>query len=108
MLQTCKIHGDTDHMWNDKRWRCRKCNQEAVAKHRKKKKLWCVNELGGKCEICAYDRCIASMEFHHRVPSEKKFGIGTSLGKSYSSLKAELEKCDLLCSNSHREIHFEW
>lgn len=94
-------------MWNDKRWRCRKCNQEAVNKHRQKKMAWCREQLGGACQRCGYSKCAAALEFHHRDPTEKEFGIGAPLGKSYAALAEEMKKCDLLCANCHREIHWE-
>lgn len=69
-----------------------------------KKKL--VEYKGGKCERCGYDRCIDSLEFHHLDPNEKDFTIG---GKSFSfeRLRIESDKCILICSNCHKEIHFE-
>ena len=75
--------------------------------HRKKKKRWCVEHAGGACKICGYNKCVNALEFHHRDPSEKSFSIGTSGGKSYSSLTEEMKKCDLVCANCHREIHEE-
>ncbi len=68
-----------------------------------KKKL--VEYKGGKCEICDYNKCIGALEFHHKNPNEKDFTIG---GKSWSfdKLKKEVDKCILVCSNCHKEIHF--
>jgi hypothetical protein len=61
---------------------------------------------GGKCEKCGYDRCVAALEFHHRNPEEKLFSI-SRLGhkRSKEVLQQELDKCDLLCANCHREVH---
>lgn len=48
------------------------------------------------------------MEFHHRDPYEKDFTIAqlryTSFDKN-PAVKQELDKCDLVCANCHREIH---
>ena len=46
-----------------------------------------------------------AMEFHHINPKDKEFQI--SHYKSYvfnDDIKKELDKCQLLCSNCHREI----
>ena len=66
-----------------------------------------VESLGGKCEKCGYDKCIAALDFHHKDPTEKDFNIS----KVYPSknmmpkLLEEVSKCMLLCANCHREEH---
>ncbi len=55
---------------------------------------------------CGYKRSIVALEFHHRDSSEKDFGISyKGINKSFEKLKNELDKCDLLCSNCHKEVH---
>lgn len=79
---------------------------EAVINWRKRTKEKLVKYKGGKCERCEYNKCINALEFHHLDPNEKDFQIG---GKSWSfeRLKKEVDKCILVCSNCHREIHSE-
>lgn len=61
---------------------------------------------GGCCELCGYSRCVEALEFHHEDPSEKEFGLGQrGLTRSWEKIKAELDKCQLLCANCHREVH---
>jgi hypothetical protein len=45
--------------------------------------------------------------FHHRKPEEKLFNVGES-GPKYSREKliVEMEKCDILCANCHRLLHW--
>jgi len=59
---------------------------------------------GGRCEDCGYSRCVAALEFHHRDTSTKEFGVGGYDG-SLDRLRAEIQKCDLLCANCHRLRH---
>ena len=88
------------------RWRCSKCSSEAVQRRRYKTKELAVEHMGGKCQICGYDKCISALEFHHINPEEKDFGIGQNgYTRSFEKVKKELEKCILVCSNCHREIH---
>ena len=70
-------------------------------------KQMCVNYKGGKCFSCGYNKCLAALEFHHINPNEKEFNIGTKLKRldSFDDIKSELDKCILLCSNCHRELH---
>ena len=47
------------------------------------------------------------LDFHHRNPLEKEgelsdFSKGYNLDKFFN----ELDKCDLLCANCHREFHY--
>lgn len=106
-ILTCKKHGETEHtLTKDGRWRCKKCfiEHSSTKKRRTKEKL--VEYKGGKCEICGYDKCIDALEFHHLNPKEKEFNISQSnYSKPFALLKKEVDKCILVCSNCHREIH---
>ena len=65
-----------------------------------------VEYKGGKCEVCGYDRCIDALEFHHNDLNDKKFGISEKgYTRSWETVKAELEKCIMICANCHRELH---
>ncbi len=43
------------------------------------------------------------LQFHHRDPKQKMFNVGQWVrnGVSLETLKAEIEKCDVLCANCH-------
>ena len=79
-------------------------NTEAVESWRKRKKKALVEYKGGKCQCCGYSRCIEALEFHHLDPNIKSFTI-SGKSKSFNSLKSEVDKCILVCSNCHKEIH---
>ncbi|NDB28151.1 hypothetical protein EB151_01220 [archaeon] len=63
--------------------------------------------LGAKCQICGYDKCQNALQFHHIDPSKKKFAISDSLRKTFTQqeIDEEINKCILVCSNCHVEIH---
>ena len=83
-------------------------NVESVSFWRKRTKQKLVDYKGGKCIECGYKKCIDALEFHHRNPNEKEFGISTKgTTRSYKKLIKEVDKCDLLCSNCHKEIHYK-
>ena len=78
---------------------------KAVIKRRKKVKTMALEYKGGKCQSCGYNRCEAALELHHLDPKTKSFGIGEKgYTRSWLKVKAELDKCILLCANCHREI----
>jgi hypothetical protein len=58
---------------------------------------------GGKCLLCGYNKCPRALEFHHRDANEKTFDLSSAC-RGWNKIKIELDKCDLLCSNCHREI----
>lgn len=64
-----------------------------------------VKYKGGKCEMCGYSRSIAALDFHHRDPKTKSFNISPGMTRSIERLMEESDKCALLCSNCHRELH---
>jgi hypothetical protein len=72
-----------------------------------KRKIYFVNLLGGKCEICGYNKNLSVFNFHHKNPNEKKFRLDmrSMSNKSFESLETEIKKCSLLCSNCHAELH---
>lgn len=71
---------------------------------RQRVKIKLVEYKGGKCVICGYDKCIQSLEFHHIDPKEKDFTISGKT-KAFDKMKKEIDKCMLVCSNCHSEIH---
>lgn len=107
IIKECKKHGETEFVLrNDGRYRCKKCSVEAVQKRRDELKRMAVEYKGGKCEICGYDKYVGALEFHHLNPEEKEFGIGAKgYTRSFEKVKNELDKCIMVCSNCHKEIH---
>lgn len=66
-----------------------------------------IRALRTKCKYCpeTHPSCL---DFHHRNPAEKSFNISSSqLGnRSISAIDAEIAKCDVICSNCHRKLHW--
>lgn len=79
---------------------------KAVVKRRKKLKRLLVDYKGGKCIKCGYNKSYSALQFHHRNPEEKEFGLSMNgLCRSLEVMKKEVDKCDLLCANCHAEFH---
>ena len=74
---------------------------------RESRKRFLASPVGGKCQVCGYNRCLRALVFHHIDPLTKRFGInGTRLAaRKLETLIEEAEKCALLCHNCHSEIH---
>ena len=84
----------------------KKMQSNAVITWRQKTKKNLIDYKGGCCERCGYNKSVRALHFHHKNPEEKDLNIG---GSSYSDerLKSEVDKCLLLCSNCHCEVHDE-
>ena len=90
--------------WNKKNKKITR--SESVIEWRKRTKMKLVEYKGGKCQFCGYNRCIKALDFHHINPLEKEFEL-TSVNRKWDTLRKEADKCLMLCSNCHREIHEE-
>lgn len=84
---------------------CKVCRVRYQSERRREIKQKCVEYLGGECQECGLktDR-VEVYDFHHVDPDGKDFSIGKQ-AKSFEALKAELDKCVLLCANCHRLAH---
>jgi len=82
-------------------------NYKAQQQRGFERKASLINKKGGCCEICGYNKNIAALCFHHIDPSNKSFGLDfrSISNRKLSVVKAEAEKCRLLCSNCHMELH---
>jgi len=49
-------------------------------------------------------RCL---ELHHRDRKTKHYNISTIYRRKWETIQAELEKCDVLCSNCHQRVEYE-
>ena len=85
--------------------RCKKCFNSYCSKRWTQKKIDAIIYKGSKCMDCdaSYPKePYVIFDFHHLDPSKKDFQWNKLRLRSDSSIKKELEKCDLLCSNCHR------
>ena len=119
MIKVCEICENKFETKSSTRIYCYECSGESTRnnnetrKHQKtilrnNMKKQAVKLLGGKCCICGYNKCIDALEFHHKDPSIKEFKLGSGNTMSWKEYKAEALKCMLVCSNCHKEIHYQY
>ncbi len=58
------------------------------------------------CKECGISHP-AVLDFHHRDGEKKKFSISQCKDSGLKRIKAEIKKCDVLCANCHRLLHWE-
>ena len=84
---------------------CRTCFNKRVKQRWIERKHKAINYLGGKCQECGYNKCVAALEFHHLDPSTKEANWNKIRLWEWKKIEEELDKCSLLCANCHREEH---
>jgi transposase-like protein len=107
VVGVCRRHGRTEFalVGSANNPRCNRCRAEAVMRRRRKVKRILVDEAGGACMLCGYDRCVAALEFHHLDRDQKAFGLAQlGITRSIDEVRKEAQKCLLVCSNCHAEI----
>jgi transposase-like protein len=107
IIRECRRHGFTlwVHTGTSGRYRCKRCRTEAVTARRRRLKRALVEEAGGRCVICGYDRFPGALQFHHRDPADKSFALSVQgVARSLEKARAEAAKCVLMCANCHAEV----
>ena len=85
---------------------CKKCMTNQVVERQRRYKAEAVAYKGGCCQACGFDKYLGALEFHHLDPTTKSGDIVRfSKGPKDPIVKAELDKCVLLCANCHRMAH---
>lgn len=93
---------------NTRRWRERhpELNKQQYTANRLRKKEW-LDSKKLSCVKCGEART-PCLEFHHRNPAEKNVNLSVAyMHWSIPHLEFELAKCDVICSNCHRMLHWE-
>ena len=96
---------DTSKFYGNKRKVCGPCHNAYNIKAGQEKRLRAVQELGGHCLKCGFDRFSCSLDIHHRDAREKDPNFRSMRGWSWEHISAELAKCVLVCKNCHAAIH---
>jgi transposase len=106
LVSTCAKHGYTTFIKRGASgYRCARCRSEAVTRRRRKIKRVLVEEAGGACVLCGYERCISALAFHHLEPASKRFSLShRGVTRSLAAARAEASQCVLLCANCHAEV----
>jgi transposase len=102
----CRHHGNTEFVLDQQGYyRCKRCRSASVSRRRRKVKQLLVEEAGGACCVCGYDRNARALHFHHLDPSQKRMEINArGAAVAIERLRAEARKCVLLCANCHADV----
>lgn len=72
-----------------------------------KRKIEIVQQFGGKCSLCGYNKNLSALTFHHKDPEKKNFklDVRSLSNRKMDKIENELKQCILVCHNCHSEIH---
>ena len=81
---------------------------DAKRRYRERRAWWREIRSQYSCQECG-EAHPATLDFHHRDPSQKLFTIAAAAASRMAKEKvlAEIEKCDVLCANCHRKLHWQ-
>ena len=54
------------------------------------------------CACCGYKEHASALDFDHLDPSKKTMSVSRMIALNFERLKAEINKCQVLCANCHR------
>jgi transposase len=106
VVRDCPRHGWTwfRRVGAQTHYRCAQCAIDAVADARRRVRATLIEEAGGQCVICGYDRNPAALQFHHVDRTTKEFTLRNGDTRSIERMRAEAAKCVLLCAICHAEV----
>jgi hypothetical protein len=80
----------------------------ATTRRHKKLQRERINEIKDSlsCLKCGENRNHL-LDFHHTDPSQKDFQISQGERYGWERIKQEIDKCIVLCSNCHRDFHYQ-
>jgi 5-methylcytosine-specific restriction endonuclease McrA len=77
--------------------------REYMKKRWERRRIDAISVLGGKCVRCNSN---SDLHFHHIDPATKLFTIARGSSFSEKRFWAEIDKCQLLCYDCHRDEHY--
>lgn len=102
---TCCKECNKTYLRNYYRTNTQQRKSDVTERKKEIKKRYCELLSNASCKICWYNKSIAALDFHHT--SDDKVANVCSMVANWLSKKTiliEIEKCDILCSNCHREL----
>jgi predicted HNH restriction endonuclease len=105
--KTCKKCGEQKDIsdFYGKRAYCKTCYNDYSKNKYVEYKRKVVIMMGGKCQVCGYDKYAGSLELHHIDPATKDPNFDMFHNRVPETFIDEMKKCVLVCANCHREIH---
>lgn len=86
---------------------CKLCFNSYTTDRFRRRKKQAIDYKGGRCADCGGVFPYYVYDFHHLDPTQKEMQFTSLRRRSWEVIRAELDKCLLLCANCHRIRHWE-
>jgi len=103
----CGYCGETDpsNFYGHKKRICGKCHNKYTIELGRKKRKFIVEQMGGVCVSCGFDKYHSALQVHHLDPSKKDNTFGSIRGWNKQRILDEIQNCVLLCACCHAAVH---
>lgn len=95
--------GFAPSVWKRRKGMCRECQGNYNKKNYDGQRQWLDNLKSVPCTDCGISYPPYVMDFDHRDPITKRNQVSNLLGCSRHVIQTEIDKCDVVCANCHRE-----
>lgn len=90
-----------------RRLKCKNCKRIYNNQRRAKLRDWIISyKKTLVCERCGFSD-FRALQFHHKGDDEKASNVADMAEFSVESVRREIDKCIVLCSNCHRIEHYK-
>lgn len=116
ICKKCKVSKPISQFNKDGKYfrtECKKCILVIKKQRRRNNRIWLKEYKENlSCSVCSYSKktnksfSSRALEFHH-TKNNKSFSVsnGIAQGKGIKTIKKEIDKCIVVCSRCHAEIH---
>ena len=116
ICKKCKVSKPISQFNKDGKYfrtECKKCILVIKKQRRRNNRIWLKKYKENlSCSVCSYSKktnksfSSRALEFHH-TKNNKSFSVsnGIAQGKGIKTIKKEIDKCIVVCSRCHAEIH---
>ncbi len=103
----CGHCGETDSskFYGHKKSVCGSCHNKYTLELGQKKRNFIIEQMGGKCVSCGYNKYSSALQVHHLDPSKKDSKFHGIRGWGKQRILDEIQECVLLCACCHAAVH---
>lgn len=88
-------------------------NKEKLAEYQRQKRRevakWFADFKSDKACVTCGESHPACLDFHHKEGNDKDMDVGYMVRQKLSMerIMSEIAKCDIVCANCHRKLHYD-